>query len=73
MRRDPAQAATPVTSSQVRNAWVRACDSFYPQPQGEAEVQPDGVADDLGRKAVAGIQGTGDPSQQVDGAVPTTR
>jgi hypothetical protein len=27
----------------------------HAQAQGKAEVQPDGVADDLGRKAVAGI------------------
>jgi hypothetical protein len=29
-----------------------------PQAQGEAEIEPDRVADDLGREAVAGIAGT---------------
>jgi hypothetical protein len=30
-----------------------------PQAQGEAEIEPDRVADDLGRKAVAGVAGRG--------------
>ena len=29
------------------------------QPEREAEVEPDGVADDLGREPVAGVAGTG--------------
>src|SRR5215213_1707 len=29
------------------------------QAQGEAEIEPDGIADDLAREAVAGIAGTG--------------
>ena len=29
------------------------------QPEREAEIEPDGVADDLGREAVAGVAGTG--------------
>src|SRR3954453_720581 len=31
----------------------------HAQAQGEAEIEPDGVADDLARKAVAGVGGLG--------------
>ena len=46
----------------------------HAQAQGKAEVEPDGVADDLGREPVAGIAGTsgrGHPVRLPDPACPS--